>query len=151
MESEEGDMTELKHEVYRTIFETWRYEVDSYWQRNNYFAAFETAAIAGCWYVVEHAHPWSGLAFSFLGFASTIVWLITSIAVHRYVDYWWRSIQKIEEELSLEGDGLDFATKHPGSHLHPSVLVHFIPALFAAGWLVILALSIHCLCPCRVG
>jgi hypothetical protein len=144
-------MTEQKQEVYRTIFETWRYEVDSYWQRNNYFAAFETAALAGCWYVVEHAHPKFGPAFSLLGLVSTIVWLITSIAVHRYVDYWWNSIQKIEGQLSLEKDGLDFATKHPGSRLHPSILVHFIPALFAAGWIVILVFSIHSVCSCRVG
>lgn len=61
-------MTEISdarasEDVYKTISDTWRYEVDSYWQRNNYFAAFETAALAGCWYVVEHAHPWLGLSF----------------------------------------------------------------------------------------
>jgi hypothetical protein len=47
----------LRQEVYKEAFETWRYEVNSYWQRNNYFSAFEIAAIAGCWYVVEHSHP----------------------------------------------------------------------------------------------
>jgi len=144
-------MTELKQEVYRTIFETWRYEVDSYWQRNNYFAAFETAALAGCWYVVEHNHARYGLAFSLLGLSSTIVWFITSIAVHRYVAYWWESIQKVEGQLSLKFDGIDFATKHPGSGLHPSVLVHIIPVLFGAGWIVILVFSIHCLCVCRAS
>lgn len=40
-------------EVYRNAYETWRFEVDSYWQRNAYFAAFETAAIGGCWYLLE--------------------------------------------------------------------------------------------------
>ena len=50
----EPSKQEMRQEAYRTIFETWRYEVDSYWQRNNYFAAFETAALAGCWYVVDH-------------------------------------------------------------------------------------------------
>ena len=50
-------------EVYKTIFETWRSQVDSYWQRNTYFAAFETAALAGCWYLVEHSHrEWAGLS-----------------------------------------------------------------------------------------
>ncbi len=43
----------IELEVYRTTFETWRFEVDSYWQRNSYFAAFETAAITGCWYLLE--------------------------------------------------------------------------------------------------
>lgn len=141
-------MSELEHEVYKTIFETWRYEVDSYWQRNNYFAAFETAALAGGWYVVEHAHPWPGLAFSLIGLASAIVWFITSIAVHRYVSYWWEAIKQIEGKLSLENDAFDFATKHPGSRLHPSRLVHVIPALFGLAWIVILIFAIHCLLPC---
>ena len=144
-------MTELKEEVYKTIFETWRYEVDSYWQRNNYFAAFETAALAGCWYVVEHTHLWSGLAFSFLGLASTIVWFSTSVAVHRYITYWWSSIQNIELELSLMNSGFDFARKHPGSGLHPSQLVHIIPILFTAAWVVVIAFAIHCLLSCKSG
>ncbi|HXM22202.1 MAG TPA: hypothetical protein VN948_13170 [Terriglobales bacterium] len=142
-------MSELKHEVYRTIFETWRYEVDSYWQRNNYFAAFETVALAGCWYVVEHKHLWSGLAFSLLGVVSTIVWLITSIAVHRYIAYWWQSIKDIEAVLSLQDCKFAFATEHPGSGLHPSWLVHVIPILFMAAWIVIVGLAFQCLCSCK--
>jgi len=141
--------TPIRHEIYKTIFETWRYEVDSYWQRNNYFAAFETAALAGCWYVVEHAYLWPGLVFSLLGLVSTMVWLVTSVAVHRYVDYWWKSIRKIEDKLSLNNDGFDYATQNHGSGLHPSRLVLVIPLLFAAAWIVILVFSIHCLCPCR--
>ncbi|MGD0001214.1 MAG: hypothetical protein ABSE21_14050 [Bryobacteraceae bacterium] len=141
-------MIEQHYEVYKTIFETWRYEVDSYWQRNSYFAAFETAALAGCWYVVEHAHLWPALVFSLIGLASTIVWFVTSLAVHRYIRYWWKAIHGIEERLFLKEHGLDFATNHPGSGLHPSTLVHIIPGLFAAAWLVILVFAVHCLCPC---
>ena len=70
-------MAELKHDIYKEIFDTWRYEVDSYWQRNNYFAAFETAALAGCWYVIEQHHLWVGLAFSLLGLASAVIWRLT--------------------------------------------------------------------------
>lgn len=141
-------MSELKHEVYRTIFETWRYEVDSYWQRNNYFAAFETVALAGGWYVVEHGHLWSGLAFSVLGLLSTIVWIITSIAVHRYIRYWWQSIKDIEAELSLGDHEFAFATGHPGSGLHPSQWVHVIPVLFMIAWIVISVFALHSLCAC---
>jgi len=36
-------------EVYKTIFDTWRSQVDSSWQRSSYFAGFEIAAIGGCW------------------------------------------------------------------------------------------------------
>ena len=140
---------ELKEKVYKTTCETWRYEVDSYWQRNNYFAAFETVALAGCWYVVEHCYLRSGLAFAVLGTASTVVWLITSIAVHRYIDYWWKSIHHAEHVLSLDECGLDFATKHPGSRLHPSVWVHAIPCLFMVAWILIASLAIHGMCSCR--
>jgi len=144
----EPSKQEMRQEVYRTIFETWRYEVDSYWQRNNYFAAFETAALAGCWYVVDHTHLWAGLAFSILGFASALIWFLTSMAVHRYVDYWWDSIKEIEDKLLLKDDGLHFATKNPGSGMHPSLLVHVIPVLFMVAWVVIFAVALHCLCSC---
>jgi hypothetical protein len=139
-------MSEVEQEVYKTIFETWRYEVDSYWQRNNYFVAFETAALAGCWYVVEHTHLWSGLAFSVLGFASALIWCLTSVAVHKYVDYWWESIKKLEAKLSLKSNELDFATAHRGSGMHPSFLVHIIPVLFMVAWVWILAFAIRSLC-----
>lgn len=143
-------MAEIHLEVYKTAFETWRYEVDSYWQRNNYFAAFETAALAGCWYVVEHEQPWPGLAFSILGLISAIIWFITSLAVLSYVRYWWSAVQAVEFQLPLKGSGLDFATRHPGSGLHPSRLVLAIPLLFGAAWIVILIYSIHGLCKCSV-
>ena len=138
-------MNEQNLEVYKAIFETWRYEVDSYWQRNSYFAAFETAALAGCWYVVEHLYRWPGLVFSLAGLTSAIIWWVTSIAVHRYVRYWWNAIQSIERKLSLKDQGLDFASKHPGSGLHPSKLVLTIPILFAAAWIAIVVVAIRCL------
>jgi hypothetical protein len=142
-------MAELNQEVYKTIFETWRYEVNSYWQRNSYFAAFEVAALAGCWHVVEQAHRWSGLAFSFAGLVSTVAWLVTSVAVHRYISYWWESIKHIEGKLLLVDSGFDFAKKHPGSGLHPSRWVHVIPVLFMGAWVVILVFAIRCLCSCK--
>jgi len=140
---------ELTQEVYKEALTTWRYEVDSYWQRNSYFAAFETVALAGCWYVIEHRHLFSGVAFAVLGTISTVVWLITSIAVHRYIDYWWKSIHRAEDALSLSESRLDFATMHPGSHLHPSFWVHVIPCLFMAAWLVIAGVALCGLCSCK--
>ena len=133
-------------ELYKTIFATWRSQVDSYWQRSNYFAVAETAALAGCWYIVEHHHPWPGLLFSLLGITLTIVWFLSSVAVHRYIDYWWKSIMKIEAKLSLRDEGFDFVTKHPGSRMHASILAKIVPGLFLAAWIVILSFSIYCLC-----
>ncbi len=80
-----------------------------------------------------------------------MAWFITSIAVHSYIKYWWRSIKAIEGELSLEDCGFDFATEHPGSGLHPSVWVHVIPVLFLAAWVVILVFAIHGLVPGAPG
>jgi hypothetical protein len=61
-----------KLEVYRNAYDTWRFEVDSYWQRNVYFAAFETAAIGGCWYLLEHQKLSIGLVFAVLGTGLTL-------------------------------------------------------------------------------
>lgn len=138
----------MAQDVYKMTIETWRYEVDSYWQRNNYFAAFETAALAGCWYVVEHGHWWTGMAFSTLGLLSAIIWFITSLAVHKYVDYWWSAIKKIEQKLALNEIEFDFATRHTGSGLHPSAFVLTVPWLFALAWLSILVFSIVSLYRC---
>lgn len=131
---------ELSLEVYKNIFETWRSQVDSYWERSNYFAAFETALIAGCWYIVEHPHRRSALAFSFLGLVSAVIWLYTIIAMHSYIDYWRESILIAESKLELKQRELDFMAKHPGSCLwpRPSTLVATIPILFILAWLVML-------------
>src|ERR1035441_6935400 len=131
-------MSDMKQEVYKAVFETWRYQSDAYWQRSNYFAAFETAGLAGSWYVLEHSHPVVGLAFSFVGLVSAIAWLVTSVAFHRYVDYWWEKIKDAETANSLKDYGLAFASDHPGSRLHPSRWVYLIPVLFLITWIVVL-------------
>ena len=141
---EDGIEIDLKRNVYGAVFETWRSEVDSYWQRNSYFAAFETAALAGCWYVIEKGYIHVGAFFAVLGLSSAVIWLITSIAVHMYIGYWWRAIRTTESQLGLDRMGLDFASKHPGSGLHPSLLVFCIPVLFGAAWFVMFFISLHC-------
>ena len=40
-------------QLYWAILETWSAQVDSYWTRTNYFAAFEIAAAAGTWVVLN--------------------------------------------------------------------------------------------------
>ena len=117
-------------EVYRNVYDTWRFEVDSYWERNSYFAAFEVAAIAGCWYVIEK-HGGMGAILSSLGFASSLLWLWNNVAVHSYIEYWWHSAKTIESELSPE---YRFATNHPGSGLTPSLGAKLVPVLFGVAW-----------------
>ncbi|HEY1938180.1 MAG TPA: hypothetical protein VGJ33_09620 [Candidatus Angelobacter sp.] len=138
-------MSEIKQDVYKTIFETWRYQSDAYWQRSNYFLAVETAGLGGCWYILEHSHLRTGLAFSLIGLISAVAWLVTSVAFHRYVDYWWEAIKTAEAANSLKVSGLDFVSKHPGSRLHPSRWMYLVPVLFFFAWIVVLAFSLHCL------
>jgi len=91
-------------EVYKTIFATWRSQVDSYWQRSNYFAAFGTAAIAGSWYLVNRsAMPDLGasLLLSMLGIWLTIVWYRSNKKTHMYVRHWWDSLGRIEQRLRI--------------------------------------------------
>jgi hypothetical protein len=138
----------IKLEVYRNAYETWRFEVDSYWQRNVYFAAFETAAIGGCWYLLEHQKARMGLVFAVLGTALTLLWLWNNVAVHRYIKYWWESAKKSEKELSLEESKLDFANKHPGSGLKPSLGAKLVPVIFVLAWLALVVYAIWQLCRC---
>jgi hypothetical protein len=133
---------DLQIEVFKTTVETWRYEVDSYWQRNNYFAAFEIAALAGCWYVTEHAHLWTGLAFSVFGILSALIWYSTSLAVLHYVRYWWSAVKIAEGKLKLSASELDFASRIPSSGLHPSFWILCIPILFVVAWITELVFTI---------
>jgi len=136
-------------EIYKTIFETWRSQVDSWWQRSNYFAAFELAALAGCWHLVESGHLWTALLGSILGISLTIVWWSSNSAVHNYVDYWWASIRKIEQKVSLQDEGFDFVGQHPGSHgwVRYSRLVQIVPGLFMAAWIVLVGYEFYHACP----
>ena len=135
-------------EVYRNTSEIWRFEVDSYWHRNNYFAAFETAALAGCWYLLERNRYVVGLTFSVLGTFLTAFWFWNNIAVHRYIKYWWEALQISEAHLDLGNRPLNFATKHPGSNLKPSLAAKMVPLMFAAAWIFLDIYSICHLCGC---
>jgi hypothetical protein len=131
-------------EIYRTIFETWRSQVDSYWQRSNYFAVFETAALAGCWYLMECKHWCMGLFSAILGILLTVIWLLNNSKVHTYVLHWWDSIKVIEGHLSLEDQQFDFARqldrKPRGcvNRIPYSCLVQFVPGLFMIAWIGLL-------------
>jgi hypothetical protein len=143
---------DLHRGVYKETLETWRHQVDSYWQRNNYFSAFETVALAGCWYVVEHCHLYSGAVFAALGITSIVAWLISNIGMHRYIEYWWKAIHHAEDILLLRESQLDFASRYPGSTLRPRPsfwVVYVVPCLFMAAWAFIGGLAVSGLCSCK--
>ena len=77
-------------DVYSTIVKTWRSQVDSSWQRSAYFAAFEIAAIGGCWFVISRTdifQVFAGVLFA-VGGALTVIWLLST---HKMWGYLLRS------------------------------------------------------------
>lgn len=133
-------------EVYRNVYETWRFEVNSYWQRNAYFAAFKTAAIGGCWYLLEKQNLIMGLLFSILGTGLSLLWLWNNIAVHEYIKYWWQCTKDAEKALGLNDNATDFANKHPGSRLKPSLGAKLVPVIFSLAWLSLVGYAMYHRC-----
>src|SRR5947209_15084 len=103
-------------ESYKTVLETWRFQVNSYWQRSSYFAAFETVAMAGYWKLLrEPGVPRCvAVVFGILGIALTIVWWLSNRKTRDYVEYWWRSLMELEAKLELQSGGTDYATRLEG-------------------------------------
>jgi len=137
--------------MYTQLFKTWRSQVDSYWQRSNYFAAFETAALAGCWYVLDKRYLTTGIVFSILGVSLTIVWSISNLKTHAYVRHWWEAIISVEGQLRLSPN--DFATKieEQRKTLPYRNVIQVVPILFGIAWvtLFVLGLALSCKCPVR--
>jgi hypothetical protein len=139
--------------VYEELFETWRSQVDSYWQRSNYFAAFETVAIAGCWHVLNVEHVgrqlWAGSMMSVLGIALTIVWLFNNSKTHGYVLYWWESLKDIEMKAGLTTQQLDYVKRQEGGGFpRYSCLLQAVPAIFLVAWLALFVWSLWLSCAC---
>jgi hypothetical protein len=122
-------------------WENWRFQVDSGWNRSNYFAVVETVALAGAWQVLEQGrYPRTALFFAFLGLLSTIIWLLNDLINHTYIRYWWQFTGEAQEyEKKAEALG---GRWWPKVGLKYSHLMHVIPALFGAAWLWILGLFI---------
>jgi hypothetical protein len=128
-------------DVYKSLFDTWRFEVNSHWQRSSYFAAFETVAVAACWKLVRDTKVLSreGIVVSILGLALTVVWFLNNRKTHFYARYWLERVGIVEQKLSMKDESLDFATQilnRPRTDWikHPH-LVQAVPMIFFALWL----------------
>lgn len=127
-------------DMYKSLFDTWRFEVNSHWQRSSYFAAFETVAIAACWKLVKDSSVprVEGAVLSVLGFLLTIVWFLNNQKTHFYARYWLERVGLVEQKLGLKDEALDFATQilnRPRTDLmkHP-YLVQAVPMIFFVLW-----------------
>jgi hypothetical protein len=125
-------------ELYKSLTETWRFEVNSHWQRSSYFAAFETLALAACWKLLSDDAQFAGCVLSALGICLTVVWFLSNRKTHFYAVYWLNTVSAIERKLALGEEGVDFATQilnRPRTdlikHRH---LVQAVPLIFFTAW-----------------
>ena len=123
-------------------WDNWRFQVDSRWNRSNYFAVVETVALAGAWQVLDqNKYPKSALFFAFLGLLSTIVWLLNDLINYTYILYWWRSTDQWQE-YEKKAEELGIRRWWPKVGLKYSHLMNVIPIIFVAAWLWMLGLFI---------
>jgi len=159
--NEQRDRTEAL-EIYRLLFKTWRFQVDSGWHRSNYFAAFETALLLGIGKVILDGHTFFGVIACVLGLALTLIWIRNDEKVQSYIDYWWAAIQGIEKQFlacnaasNPEADlpKWNFASEYDANakeryHVHriewPSYrsLMRLVPWLFMIAWLCLIGLAL---------
>jgi hypothetical protein len=131
-------------DVYKTLFETWRFEVNSHWQRSSYFAAFETVAVAACWkLLIDQNYAWAGVILSIFGTALTEVWRRNNNKTHLYAVYWLGRVADLESTLSRSsGESINFASAilnrprpYRIRHRH---LVQAVPMIFFGAWIALL-------------
>jgi hypothetical protein len=142
-------------EVYKAMFDTWRSQVDSYWQRSNYFALFETAAIGACWHLVSSCHKpevGAGIILVAFGISLTVIWYYNNKKVHAYVRHWWVAMTEIEERLNLAPN--DFAgqlhrkqeaedkDQKEGGKFDYSKLIQYVPGLFGLAWIALFLIAV---------
>ena len=129
----------------KTTLDVWRFQVDSYWARNSYFATFHTAIMAAVWEVSKTASGFRRLAaefFCYAGMFLAIVWFVNNIRVHQYIIYWWKRAAAIEKLLAGPEQthlvlGYD---QHRGPKVIPGdyhIWMNSVPLLFLVIWIVI--------------
>lgn len=139
-------------ETRKIAYETWRFQVDSYWTRNSYFAVFEIAAVAGVWKVADR-HPWMGAVFCILCMALTLIWLFSNHRVHEYIELWWKKAALLDpESFELANGFSEFREEERErksrwlERVFPvpyAIAIQGIPSLFLLGWVALAYYSLH--------
>lgn len=140
-------------EVYKSLYDTWRFEVNSHWQRSSYFAAFETVAVAACWKVLTDSscQRWAGVVLSVLGIALTVVWFLSNNKTHEYAVFWLKAAGALEDKLIKRAgeQGIDFArqvkerTRTDSVYVKHPYLVQAPPMMFLVAWCFLLCFAIR--------
>ncbi len=133
---------------FKTALDIWQFQINSYWSRNSFFAAFHSAIMAAVWQVSKNAASMAPLrkltaeGICYAGTFLAFVWLVNSIRVHQYITYWWTRAASIEKLMSREEracliQGYDNRRPPkviPGEY---HIWMNMIPVLFIGLWLVI--------------
>ncbi len=136
-------------DLYKLLFDIWRSQVDSYWQRSNYFAAFETVALAGCWRLLDTKHLWTEVGLSILGILLTITWYLNNRKTHSYVRHWWKAIISLEEQLELKANAFATQIENQSKRFKYRNLIQTVPVLFGTAWIALfIAGTIKVACYC---
>lgn len=136
-------------DLYKIAFETWRFQVNSYWSRNSYFAVFETAAVAGMWKLTDR-HRFTAVVFALLCGVLTWIWGTSSRRSHEYVRFWWEETTRLEKHYANSNastteavvslvSGFEswrdkYRDKSRDTELSYSKLIRLVPWLFGIGW-----------------
>jgi hypothetical protein len=143
-------------EIYKTLFETWRFQVNSHWQRSSFFAGFETVALAACWKLFDDKPDkytiLLGAFLALLGVALTVVWYLINNRTHKYALYWLEQVGEVETRIMAGNSewGIDFAkrvldsqrTTITSSRIGHHQLERAVPLVFIAAWIALLLYGI---------
>lgn len=90
-------------DLHKEVFATWRFQIDSFWTRNTYFAGFQTAAVAGA-VTVSEKHHWTGLFASLAALILAGIWFLSCDRLYEYQQFWWEKL--------IECDAVAFEAWH---------------------------------------
>lgn len=132
-------------QLYWAVLETWGTQVDSYWTRTNYFAAFEIAAIAGTWVLLGEKELALGHLCLPLALVLTAGWIFSNLKSHAYLEYWWNVLKEIETRDEWVRKP-DYISNYETRRRKPAALLKlpysvftnwFVPLFFLAAWLLL--------------
>ncbi len=78
-------------DLHKEVFATWRFQIDSFWTRNAYFAGFQTAAVAGV-VTVSEKHHWTGFFASLAALFLAGIWFLSCDRLYEYQQFWWEKL-----------------------------------------------------------
>lgn len=154
------DLTDLHKEA----FITWRFQIESYWTRNGYFAGFEVAALGAVVTVSKH-HHWTGLFAGVAALFLALIWFLNCDRQHEYIKYWWEKLIEFDtvtfevwqagpktegmRPILLASDFERWRTarnkRAPWRRYQYSMMLLLVVGLFMILWLGVIGYNIHML------